>query len=161
GRKPDVGRGDQVRAHHQSGDRQGARHRGADDADCPCRRGDRMRRRAFIALLGGAAACSMSWPLAARAQQMGERVRHIGVLMSGAANDAEESAGIAALRQKLLSLGWVEGRNLRVDYRWASADPERVRAYAAELTALVPEVIVTGSNLVTTTVSQHTRTIPI
>jgi ABC-type uncharacterized transport system substrate-binding protein len=114
-------------------------------------------RREFITLLGGAA----TWPLAARAQQTGERVRHIGALMSGAASDPEESAGIAALRQRLQSLGWVEGRNLRVDYRWASADPERVQAYAAELTALTPEVIVTSSNLVTTIVSQRTRTIPI
>jgi putative ABC transport system substrate-binding protein len=115
------------------------------------------RRREFITLLGGAAA---TWPLAAHAQQS-ERMRRIGVLVSGAESDPEESAGVAAFQRGLEALGWTEGRNLRVDYRWASADPQRMRAYAAELTALAPEVIVTSSNLVTTIVSQHTRTIPI
>ena len=80
-----------------------------------------MRRREFITLLGGAAA---SWPLAARAQQ-GERMRRIGVLSALAADDPEDQARIAAFLQGLQELGWTDGRNVRIDYRWAGGDAER------------------------------------
>ena len=83
-----------------------------------------MKRRWFITLLGGAAA----WPLAARAQQPAEMCR-IGVLTAFAENDAEAQANITAFRQSLEKVGWIEGRNLAIDYRWGDADPERKRNY--------------------------------
>jgi putative ABC transport system substrate-binding protein len=83
---------------------------------------DRVRRREFIPLFGGAAA---AWPVAARAQQ-GERMRRIGVLM-GVADDAEGQAPVKALQQGLHELGWIEGRNVRIDYRWTGGDATRVR----------------------------------
>src|SRR6516162_6156366 len=118
---------------NQSQDRQGFRHHGATSTAQPRRRGDRMRRRKFIASVGGAAA----WPLVARAQQS-DRMRRLGVLISTAEADAEGQARVAALRLGLLEHG-VESRNLEIHYRWGSADPNRIRAYAAELTALNPD----------------------
>jgi putative tryptophan/tyrosine transport system substrate-binding protein len=91
-----------------------------------------MERRAFISLLGGAAA----WPLAARAQQA-ERVRRIGVLMNVAADDPEGQARLTAFVQGLQQLGWTDGRNVRIDYRWGGGDADRIRRYAAELVAIV------------------------
>jgi len=85
-----------------------------------------MRRRDFITLLGSAAA---TWPLAARAQQAAG-MRRIGVLTAFAENDAEAQANITAFRQPLEKVGWIEGRNLAIDYRWGDADPERIRNYA-------------------------------
>src|SRR5262245_51580736 len=96
-----------------------------------------MRRRAFIWLLGGAAA---TWPLAARAQQP-ERMRRIGLLLTGAADDPESLARVGAFLQGLQELGWTDGRNVRLEYRWGSADAERIRKSAAELVALAPDVI--------------------
>jgi putative tryptophan/tyrosine transport system substrate-binding protein len=96
-----------------------------------------MKRRQFITLLGGAAA---AWPGAARAQQ-GERVRRIGVLMNLTADDLEASARVTALAQGLQQLGWTDGRNVRIDYRWGAIDADRSRRYAAELVALAPDVI--------------------
>ena len=96
-----------------------------------------MRRREFITLLGGAAA---AWPLAARAQQP-ERMRRIGVLMDLAADDPEAPARVAAFARGLQELGWIEGRNIQIDYRWGGGDLDRVRRYAAELVALAPDVI--------------------
>src|SRR5262245_14053768 len=95
-----------------------------------------LGRRKFITLLGGAAA---AWPLAARAQQ-GERLRRIGVLQSLAADDAEGQARLAAFAQGLQQSGWIIGRNVRIDTRWAAGDAERIRRYAAELVALTPDV---------------------
>src|SRR5262245_12993589 len=85
---------------------------------------DQLKRRDFITLLGGAAA----WPLAARAQQPAG-MRRIGVLTAFADNDAEARANITAFRQSLEKVGWIEGRNLAIDYRWGDADPERKRNY--------------------------------
>src|SRR5690349_18269709 len=99
-----------------------------------------LGRRKFLATLGGAAA----WPLAARAQQA-ERVRRIGVLMNLAADDAEGQLRIAAFLQALQQLGWSDGRNVRIDYRWAAGDAGRFHKYAEELLALVPDVIFAAS----------------
>src|SRR5262249_13778968 len=102
-----------------------------------CRRGDRMRRRQFITLLGGATA---AWPLVARAQQPGG-MRRIGVLMGSAENDSEAQAWVAAFREALQKLGWTEGRDIRIDTRWASADVEAMQRFARELVALQPDLI--------------------
>src|SRR5215467_12466988 len=115
-----------------------------------------MRRRAFIALLGGAA---VAWPLSARAQQ--ERVRRIGVLMPGAADDPEFQARMTAFVQGLAQLGWIDGRNVRIDTRWSVADADRIRKYAAELLALAPDVILTNSSAALAPSLQATRTVPI
>jgi len=95
-----------------------------------------MKRREFITLLGGATA----WPIAARAQQP-ERMRHIGVLLPAAADDAEFQAWVGAFMQGLGLLGWTIGRNVRSDTRWATSDVANIRTYAAELAALAPDVI--------------------
>ena len=92
-----------------------------------------MRRREFISLIGGAAA----WPLAAQAQQL-ERMRRIGVLMAYGEGDAEGQSFTAAFVHGLQELGWTNGRNLRIDYRWAAGDVERMRALAKELVELNP-----------------------
>ena len=109
----------------------------AADAARPRRRGDRMRRREFIALLGGAAA----WPLAARAQQP-DRVRKIAMQLSGAEADREMQARLGALRQGLQDLGWMEDYNYRFELRWPANDPELIKTQAAELVALAPDVLV-------------------
>src|SRR5262245_37780312 len=114
-------------------------------------------RRAFLALLGGAAA---AWPLAAHAQQA-EQVRRIGVLIANAESDPEGQARVAALRQDLQRLGWTEGRNIRIDYRWGVADPDRAGAYATELVALAPDVIVANGTLASTALQRATRSIPV
>jgi putative ABC transport system substrate-binding protein len=116
-----------------------------------------VRRREFITLLGGGAA---SWPLAARAQQT-DKVRRIGVLAPLAESDSEGQARIAALRKGLQDLGWTEGRNINIDYRSTAGDPERARAYAAELVALKSEVIVASTAAVLTALQRETRTVPI
>src|SRR5215813_1548031 len=116
---------------------------------------DQFRRRDFITLLGGAAA----WPRAARAQQ-GERVRRIGVLVYLAAGDAEGQARLAAFTQALSQLGWSEGRNLRIDARWANAGD--IQRHAAELVAAAPDVLVAATGAPTVaSLLQATRTIPI
>jgi putative tryptophan/tyrosine transport system substrate-binding protein len=115
-----------------------------------------MRRRDFIAGLGGAAA----WPVAARAQQA-ERMRRIGVLMGYPEGDSQAQANVTALRQGLEKLGWGEGRNVQIDYRWAGAEPSKARAFAKELIALVPDVIVPSTNQVTRIVQQETHAIPV
>jgi putative ABC transport system substrate-binding protein len=114
-----------------------------------------VRRREFITLLGGAAA----WPLAARAQQ-GERVRRIGLLM-GTADDREGQARVTALKQGLQGLGWTDGRNIQIETRFGGADADRIRAYAAELVALAPDVIVGHTTAVIRALRQATSSIPI
>ena len=116
-----------------------------------------MRRREFITLVGGAAA----WPMAARAQQ-NERVRRIGVLVASPADDAEWKARLAAFNDGLAQLGWIEGRNVRVDTRWATTNADDLRKQAAELVATTPDVLVAASG--TTSIApllQATRTVPI
>ena len=104
-----------------------------------------IRRREFIIALGGSAA---TYPLSARAQQP-ERMRRIGVLMTYAAGDTVGQTRLLAFAQELAQSGWIDGRNVRIDVRWAAVDPERIRSYAAELVALAPDVIVaTGSAIV-------------
>jgi putative ABC transport system substrate-binding protein len=115
-----------------------------------------MKRRAFITLLGGAAA----WPLAARAQQP-ERMRGIGVLMPLGADDPEAQARIAAFSQALEQLGWTEGRNLRIDIRWGAGDADRVRKDATELAALAPNVILANGSAAVAALQLAARTVPI
>jgi putative tryptophan/tyrosine transport system substrate-binding protein len=116
-----------------------------------------MRRREFITLLGGAA---VAWPRAAYAQQA-DRMRRVGVLVNRAADDPEEQARLAAFRQLLQELGWTDGRNVRIDYRWGAADADHSRTYAAELVALAPDVILTVGSQITAALLQTTRTVPI
>jgi ABC-type uncharacterized transport system substrate-binding protein len=116
-----------------------------------------VRRRAFITLLGGAA---IACPLAARAQQT-ERVRRIGVLSILSANDPGGRAHLEAFQQALQQLGWTDGRNVRIDYRHAAGDAERVRQYAADLVALAPDVVLATSGTVLPALLQSTRTVPI
>jgi putative ABC transport system substrate-binding protein len=115
-----------------------------------------LRRRDFIAGLGGAAA----WPLVARAQQR-DRVRRIGVLMSGDENDPEQKTRLSALTKALAGLGWTDSRNVRMDLRWGRGDNNRSRALAQELVGLQPNIIVTGGTPATAAVQRETRTIPV
>src|SRR5262249_22157990 len=136
------------------------RPRTADRGSVERRRGDRMKRREFITLLGGAAA---AWPFAARAQQR-ERLRRIGLLLTAAAGDLESLARVGAFLQGLQGLqelGWTDGRNVRLEYRWGSGDAERIRKYAAGLVALAPDVILVTGNSGLTPLQQATRTLPI
>src|SRR5262249_6967445 len=122
-----------------------------------CRRGDRMIRREFITLLGGAAA---ALPLAARAQQP-QRMRRIGVLMNYASDDAEGQVRLPAFHQRLQQLGWTVGRNVRIDYRWGAGDADRIRKLAAELVELAPEVILSAGSPSVAALQQATRTVPV
>ena len=117
-----------------------------------------MRRREFITLVGGAAA---TWPLTANAQQP-DRMRRIGVLMAHAESDPEFQAYVAAFREGLQKVGWVEGRNFRLDFRWGALDDAELRRRSAiELIALKPDLIVTQNTPPTATMLQQTRTIPV
>jgi putative ABC transport system substrate-binding protein len=117
-----------------------------------------MRRRKFITLAGGAA---IAWPLAARAQQP-ERMRRIAVLQGGGDRDDPRSQlSTAAFLQALQQLGWTDGRNVRVDYRWPAGGADKTRKYAAELVALAPDVILAVSITSLVPLLQATRTVPI
>jgi ABC-type uncharacterized transport system substrate-binding protein len=116
-----------------------------------------MRRREFMSLIGGAAAV---WPLGARAQQP-DRMRRVGLLMGYLEGDAEGQTNLAAFRRGLQELGWIEGRNIRLDIRWGGADPDKARTLAKELVSMTPDVIVPNTNLMTTILQPETRTIPI
>jgi putative ABC transport system substrate-binding protein len=113
-----------------------------------------VKRREFITLLGGAAT---AWPLAMCARQ----VQRIGFLTTLAKSDWEAQARTTAFRQGLEALGWMEGRNIRIDYRYADGDFVRVRAYAAELVKSAPDVIVAVNSPVVAALKEQTRTIPI
>jgi putative ABC transport system substrate-binding protein len=115
-----------------------------------------MKRRALIALVGGAAA----WPLAAHAQQP-ERMRRIGVLIGLLEDDPEGQARLGAFRKGLRELGWIEGRNIQIEYRWAGADAARLQAYATDLVALKPDVIFAASGTPLAALHRETRTVPI
>jgi putative tryptophan/tyrosine transport system substrate-binding protein len=119
-----------------------------------------MRRRELMTLIGGAAASAMLRPPAARAQQP-ERMRRIAMLMHLAADDLEGQARIAAFLQGLQEWRWAVGRNVRIDYRWAAGDAERIRRYAAELVALAPDAILAAGGAVVAPLLQATRTVPI
>jgi putative ABC transport system substrate-binding protein len=116
-----------------------------------------MRRRDFITLLGGAAAM---WPRPGRAQP-DRRMRRIGVLMNLPSDDPEGMARLAAFLQGLQELGWIVGRNVRIDYRWGTGDADRARGYAAELVALEPDVILSSGTPSIGALQQATRTVPI
>ena len=115
-----------------------------------------MKRREFITLLGGAAA----WPLAARAQQP-ERMRRIGVLEPLAVDDPEALARVTAFAQGLQQLGWTDGRNIRIDIRWAAGNADEIRKQASELVGLAPDAILTSTRPSMVALRRVTRTVPI
>ena len=117
-----------------------------------------MTRREFIKLVGGSLATA--WPLAVRAQQS-EQMRRIGVLFPATADDAVFQARLGVFLQELAILGWAIGRNMRIDVRWASADPSEIRRHAAELVALKPDVILATGESTMPPLLQATRTVPI
>ena len=116
-----------------------------------------MRRREFITLLGGTAA---AWPLAARAEQS-DRMRRIGVLMGFAESDPTAQSWVGAFQNALAKLGWTEGSNLRIELRWAAADPDKIRSFARELVDLRPDAIFDQTTPVTGALASETQTIPI
>jgi putative tryptophan/tyrosine transport system substrate-binding protein len=117
-----------------------------------------MRRREFIAMLGGVA---VAWPHAARAQRP-DRLLRVGVLMDFAESDSEGQAYLAAFREGLQKLGWTEGRNIRTDTRWPiPGDAESMQRFAKELVALQPDLILSNDTPTTAALLQQTRTIPI
>jgi putative tryptophan/tyrosine transport system substrate-binding protein len=116
-----------------------------------------MKRRAFITLLGGAAA---AWPLAARAQQPAQ-VRRIGVLLPFAEDHPVGQARVAAFVQGLRQLGWTDGHNVRIDYRWSAGDSDNIRKFASELIALGPDVVMAFTSAAVTALRQATSTVPI
>jgi putative tryptophan/tyrosine transport system substrate-binding protein len=115
-----------------------------------------MRRRDFVAGLGVA----MTWSFAARGQQP-EQMRRVGVLIFSAEDDPVTATRTEALREGLQKLGWIEGVNLQIDYRFGAADPARLNSYAEELVRLSPDVIVAGAAAATRAVQRVTQTIPI
>ena len=119
--------------------------------------GKAMRRRDFIKVIGGTAA---AWPVTARAQQP-ERIRRVGALMGTAESDLEAQSLMSRTRHRLEELGWSEERNIRIEDRWTAGDDNRLRAYAAELAQLKPDVIVCEGTPVVAALQQATRTIPI
>jgi putative tryptophan/tyrosine transport system substrate-binding protein len=116
-----------------------------------------MQRREFITLIGGTAAM---WPLAAGAQRA-ERMRRLGMLMSNSEDDPLAQARVTAFRQALAELGWAEGRNLNIEWRWTGGDIARVREYATELVRLAPDVIVANGTPSVAALKQATTSIPI
>jgi putative ABC transport system substrate-binding protein len=115
-----------------------------------------LKRREFITLLGGAAAI----PFVAHAQQS-ERMRSIGVLLPASPNDPVFQARLAAFHQELALLGWIIGRNVRIDTRWATTNPDEIRRNATELVALAPDVILSTGDSTVPPLLQATRSVPI
>src|SRR5262249_28914907 len=156
-RGPAGGAVDQVRASHQCADGEITRPRPAADAHRHRRRGDRVRRREFITLLGGAAV----WPVSARAQQP-ERIRRVGWLAGGLAmNDPESRGRNDVFLQILQELGWTPGHNLQIDYRWGGANPDITLKQAAELIALAPDVVLATASHSVHALKQASSTVPI
>ena len=116
-----------------------------------------MRRREFIALVGGAA---VAWSVTARAQQS-ERMRRLGVLMAVAESDADARKGIGILQEGLQKLGWKDGNNIRIDYRWGNGNPDRIQELAKELVDLQPDVLVGHATPSAKGLLKQTHTIPI
>ena len=116
-----------------------------------------MKRREFVTLLGGATA---SWPLAARAQQ-GERMRRVVFLHGLAEHDQEALARVAAFREGLETLGWIENRNIKIEHRFSGGDIARIQEHAAELVGSAPDIITASGTPVIAALKQATRTIPI
>jgi putative tryptophan/tyrosine transport system substrate-binding protein len=116
-----------------------------------------LKRRAFISLLGGTV---IALPLAAHAQQS-DRVRRIGILMGLASSDVQQQAELAAFTQELQKLGWTDGHNIRIDYRWGASEADRMWTSAKELVELQPDVIVAHTTSAVSALAQQTRTIPI
>ena len=116
-----------------------------------------MQRREFITLLGGTAA---AWPLAARAQQP-ERVRRVGVLISSTEDDPQVRLQTAAFQQGLLELGWTEGRNVHIDFRFLGDEPNRLKTYAAELVALKPDALLASGPTAVVALQKEAITIPV
>jgi putative ABC transport system substrate-binding protein len=116
-----------------------------------------MKRRQFITLLVGTAA---TWPLAAHAQQT-DRMRRIGVIFGGAEGDPDAVARFTAFLQVLQQLGWTEGRNIRIEYRWGAGNVDNLRKYAAELVALAPDLILANGDATAGQILQATRTVPV
>ena len=116
-----------------------------------------MERREFITLLCGAAA---AWPLAARAQQA-ERIRRLGVLMAVGESDADARKGTGILQDRLQTLGWKDGNNIRIDYRWGNGNPDRIQDLAKQLVDLQPDVLIGHSTPSARGLLMQTHTIPI
>src|SRR6202521_160564 len=116
-----------------------------------------MRRREFITLMGGAA---VAWPLAARAQQP-DRMRRLGMLMNFAESDPGIQASLAAFLRRVGDLGWAEGRNIQIEYRWTVSNADRARTFAAELVAMKPDVILASGGTSLSALLQETRSVPI
>src|ERR1700720_363619 len=117
-----------------------------------------MKRREFIKVIGSGL---VALPLAAGRAQQSERVRRIGVLQSQAADDAERQAYLAAFRQELERLGWADGRNIQIDYRWSAGNAADTRKYATELVALTPDLIFTSGSVSMPPLLEATRSVPI
>src|ERR1700754_4319150 len=115
-----------------------------------------MRRREFLTLLGATA----GWPLAARAQQS-TRPKRVGVLMTGAEGDPDSQRRIGALREGLQALGWVDGQNVTIEYRWGAGEIGRIQQYAEELVAMQPDAILANSTPVIGALQKLTKSIPI
>ena len=116
-----------------------------------------MRRRDFMVLLGGA----VTWPISVRAKQQPDHMRRIGVLLNLSQYNPEGHTRLTAFVKRLHELGWVEGGNIRIDYRWSEGDTERTRKYAAELVALAPDVILAGNTSAVGPLKHETRIVPI
>jgi putative ABC transport system substrate-binding protein len=115
-----------------------------------------MRRRGFIGALVG----TMAWPLIGHAEEP-ERVRRVGALLLSRKDDPMARASVMAFAQALGRFGWIEGKNIRIDYRFAAGDPTLFKTYAAELVGLMPDVLLAGASLAIAALRQQTRTIPI
>ena len=116
-----------------------------------------MRRRDFVKGIVGSGA---AWPLTARAQQI-DRIRRIGILLGFVADDPRGHAALATLLQALQQLGWIDGRNVRIDYRLGGSNAEELRKYAAELVTLGPDVLLGTGGSSSAALFQATRSIPI
>lgn len=116
-----------------------------------------MRRRDFIKLVSGS---PVAWPLPVLAQH-NERVRRIGIVMGFAEGDPAGQAQVNAFRQQLRKLGWIEGVNVHIDYRYPADDPNRIRAAAVELLGLAPDLIVSSTNMATAILKSEVRDIPL